>query len=306
MSQYYDLSGVLQVQRNAIIDISNVYKGSTESVSSELSTLQTHLNNIQAGYVAANSAVGATLTEQEAVKSIVNNEKDRLDAKKNDIENKLEYTRRMLSLNDSATKRKRDYMKIVVILVVLLVVYIIIVKFTQAGILPSGISEFLIILLIGCGAIYIFILWRAINVRNNMDHDKLNIPSPNTLSPEELAKLREQAAASGSLTGASYDPNACSGQICCSVGTTWENGVNRCIKPPSAADKVILVDISNVIINGNTYNSGDEIPRISCIAPNYKICGNACISSSATCRTEGFTANVPDEFVSYSLYVSPK
>lgn len=306
MSNFYDLSGILALQRNAIIDISQIYKGSTASVSNELSLLQGNLNALATSYQTASSAVGATLTEQRQIQDIVNSEKSRLDAKKNDIENKLEYTRRMLSLNDSATKRRRDYMKIIMVLVGILIVYIAIIKLSQYSIIPSFISELLIILLIGIGVIYIFILWRGINVRNNMDHDKLNIPPPNTLSPEELAKVRERNAAAGSLTGASANPNACVGQVCCSTGNIWEVGVNRCIVPPNpigAGGNVRLVGASitlNVSGADISYNDGAQIPLGSCTG-SVKVCGNACIPVSSTCL-EAFTPNIPSEYVTYSVY----
>lgn len=300
MSNYYDLSSILELQRNAIIDLSNIYSGSNISINPILQQLQGNLNSLATSYQLANSDVGATLTEQNKIKDIVDNEKTRLNAKKNDIEGKLEHTRRMLSLNDSATKRKRDYMKILLTFAILLVIYIIIIKLTQYSIIPSFLSEFLIIVLIGVGIIYMFILWRGINVRNNMDHDKLNIPPPNTLSPEELAKLREKNAAAGSLTGAVANPNTCVGQVCCATGSTWEPGVNKCIKTP-ASGNVTLVGTSITITGDKTYNDGQDISRNSCVAP-YKICGIACIDGNTSCISEGFTPNVPSEFEYYTIY----
>jgi hypothetical protein len=208
----------------------------------------------------------------------------------------------MLSLNDSATKKKRDYMKIIMVFAGILVVYIAIIKLSQYSIIPSFISELLIILLFGIGLIYMFILWRGINVRNNMDHDKLNIPPPNTLSPEELAKVRERNAAAGSLTGASANPNACVGQVCCASGNIWEVGVNRCIVPPDSTPtpgNVRLVGAS-ITINSNTYSDGAQISKTSCTG-NVKVCGNACIPVSSTCL-EAFTPNIPSEYVTYSVY----
>jgi hypothetical protein len=305
MSNYYDLKSILDIQKNAIVDLSNVYPGtSDEALQRKLQELQNNLNALNTAYTAADSEVRLTLTQQNQIKDIINKETERLNAKKSSIDKEMDFNKRMLGLNDSSTKNKKAYVNMIVVIVIILILYIIIVKLNQSAILPSGLADFFIILLFGSGIIYLFIMWREINVRNNMDFDKLNIPPPKTMSEEELKKFREKAASEGRLSDLMNNAGVCTGQSCCfGTNQVWENGVNKCITPPSDGN-LILVDTTMVVSeNGNqvTKNSGDQVVRTNCVGPNFKICGNACIRSEQTCR-EGFTSNVPFEFDSYASY----
>lgn len=193
------------------------------SIANKMSAYDTkmnaNLNNLQ-------SIAGA----QNTTYTIVKNESTRLAGKKQNVDQAIDGQNRMISLNDSYVKRYSKYNQIimVIVLIILAILGTNLLR-TYVPAIPSGILDFLVVLIIGVGVIVIFNMYVAIQRRDALYFDKLDLHAP-TYKDISNIDLVEKSGNKGSW----YASGACFGPGCCQDPSQFIYSVGKCVNPPVA------------------------------------------------------------------------
>jgi hypothetical protein len=283
----FDLSGFLYIQKNYVYDLSAISQiSSGDIVTQKVNQLQKDLGSLYNNYSNANTSAQKTLTHQDEMLKIVDNEKKRLDAKKNQINDAVSSRLRIIDLNNSSRKRQEQYVNIFVIIVITLLIYIALINIQYyLPIIPDVIITLLSIILFSISALYVITIIQEINRREPTNYDNLKLSPPANANKSQID--RESAAEKGDLLG-SLGANLCIGETCCSDNTTWNSGTAKCI---------IKCNDSKKPINLN----GKCIAQSACTKGN-KICGKSCIPEGDKCyETESFQ-NLEKKIESFEPY----
>lgn len=200
----FDLSGIFQVQRALLADISSTYTGTgtNAALNSSMSALQTKLDSLNTNLQTGSASLNYALTRQKDVKTILDKEKQRLDAKKSQITDYHGTVIRSSELNDNIRKKQASFIKVFLIIIGLTLLYIVLIKVNQTIPFPEYLMEFIMVFLFSLGGIYLYLVLRDIYTRSNMDFDKLHLPPPNTvISPDKIDSAKQKAKNQGSLLG---------------------------------------------------------------------------------------------------------
>ena len=227
MSNYIDLKNIVDLQRSFI--------NNAGADSAQLNTLDTKLQDLSTKLSTNTNSVLPTLTYQSEVKTILENEKARLDARKGNIESAYAGQRRMVDLTNSATKRGKAYNMILIICVVSLLIVLGIKQVYDNGIIPNAVLDILNIIVLSGGVIYCVLLYLDISKRSNMDFDRIDLGDPAQKTQAELDADRLSKLSAGSLSDATAGANAgCIGAQCCPLGSTFNEYNHICVpdKPP--------------------------------------------------------------------------
>ena len=287
---FFGIGSVLNVQDKYLADIAKNASGNAVSTPA-LTSLQSYLNNLYTAYSNSNSNAASVLSAQSDMNTIVTNESDRLNAKKQQIDIQMTSKDRMAQLNDNYKKRQSNINSIFMILVLGFALFILLVKIKHwFPIIPSGIFDALIAILIGVISIIVIRKIYAFNSRDELNFDELKLapmPADNKLEERRTNKN------SGNLLNLIADN--CVGEQCCVNGTEWNSGIGKCVPTTCSTGQIYNINDKSCI---NTADCKDT----------QKVCGNACIPSTDTC-TNGFgcmnfdtPAFTPTEFSNYSLY----
>jgi hypothetical protein len=289
----FDINGILKVQNDYLADLAQNAGGGDSSTG--IKNLQDYLDGIYNAYTNSNASVDAVLTQQTSMKTIIDNENNRLNAKKDQIDQQLFAKERMAELNDNYKKRQSYINSIFLLLVFGLIIFIIIIKLKSVlTFIPESIFEFLIVILISFIGISIVMKFLTYRSRDNLDFDKLRLGSmPTDNKYEETRKNKN----SGNLIGLNSDN--CIGESCCVNGTEWNSGINKCV-PSQCLSTNKLFDTNTKDCVTNEVCSGNK---------ERQVCGNACILNTESCSS-GFSCMngintppfTPTEFSNYSLY----
>ena len=152
-------------------------------------------------------------------------ESQRLNAKKQNVDQALQGQNRMIALNDSYVKRYAKYNQIILVIVlVILIILGAILLPKYVPVIPSFVSDLIIAIAVSIGIIVVYILYMAIQARDKLYFDKLNMSSPDIkdLSDNKLNQ-NDQNAAMGNIYG-------CIGSDCCKDPAKYING--KCVNPP--------------------------------------------------------------------------
>lgn len=264
----FDLSGFLYIQKNYVYDLSAISQiSSGDIVTQHVDKLQRNLGNLYNNYSNANTSAQKTLTHQDEMLKIVDNEKKRLDAKKNQINDTISSKLRIIDLNNSSRKRQMQYTNIFVIIIIALLLYIALVNIQYfIPIIPDVVITLLSILLFTILIYYIITIIQEINSREPTNYDSLRQSPP--VDSNKSAEKQQKAAEEGDLLG-SLGSSMCIGETCCSENTTWNSGTGRCVI--KCLDKKTPINFN-----------GKCIAKTACPKGN-KICGNSCIPEADKC-----------------------
>jgi len=155
-------------------NISNQFPDSTlatgqQDLKTSISSLNTNLDNI-------NGKTNTLLTQQLEVSDIVNQEKNRLDSKKQSIDNAYSSQVRSIYMNDNINKRYNAYLKILYALViVLIIVFIISMIGNYFPFIPSFVLSIIYIGLFSFIIIYSITIYSEIQRHDRIDYDKLKL-----------------------------------------------------------------------------------------------------------------------------------
>jgi ElaB/YqjD/DUF883 family membrane-anchored ribosome-binding protein len=221
-----DLSTFLQLQSQYTNDISQIpidpsQTGNANAIHDLSNQLSTMYNSLSTSTASAQN----TIDEQNKINSILQNEYNRLEQKKQNITAAVEGQKRVIELNNSYQKRYTAYTNIMIALVVTLIIYLIINYLdNNVPVFPKVILYVLTIILFSVAIIYIS--WVSIDI---MRRDNINF--------DELALARPQTDPSGNvittnMTNQTFNPlgyYGCIGQACCAPGTIWDSISGGCV-----------------------------------------------------------------------------
>ena len=230
MAAYIDLKNLVDLQKNFIGTVGQ-NGGATES---QLNTLDANLTTLSNNLNTADSSIGPTLTYQTEVKTILDRENSRLNAKKSTIDAAYMGQQRMVDLTNSQTKKNKAYNLILIVAVITFLVVLGIKQVYDNGIIPNTVLDIMNIVILSVGMIYCVVLYMDIYNRSNMDFDQITLDQPYRKSQAEIDADRAKQLASGQLSDATAGANAgCAGAQCCPVGSTF-NEFNKICVPDKA------------------------------------------------------------------------
>jgi hypothetical protein len=284
----FDLSGVLNVQKNYISDLSGISQNGG-NINPYTTNLTTSLGNISTSYTQAAAVATDVLTKQNTVNTILSGETERLNAKKQQIDNALQTQNRMIKLNDSYRKRTAQYTYGTMIIIFALLIYIVLVKLPGWLPVPEGIINLLTVILIAFTIITMWKLNSSIQQRDLIDYDQIKLPGPKIPTEDEITKQKQESQAAGDISAIAND-GSCVGADCCDGNaSTWNAGLNKCVMK----------------CTGNTPFDDNGKCVDKCPA-DKKECGSSCIANNATCYEfesfSGLEANSAYEYNSYAPY----
>jgi hypothetical protein len=305
MSSYIDLQNLVDIQRQFIGSAGDIEdSGAIANLDLGLRELSTALNS-------AGQSIGPTLTYQSEVKTILDREQSRLDAKKSTIDAAHQKQKRMIDLTNSNTKKNRAVNLILMILVITFLVVLGIKQIYDNGIIPNTVLDIMNIIVIAVGIIYSFVLYANASNRSNMDFDQIIMDQPPRKSQAEIDADRANQLASGKLSDATAGANSgCVGAQCCPAGSTFNEYNRVCVpgKPTTAAatDVAFYNTQSRAISWINPATATTATPPGCGDAGNYDPLKLACKTTTQGFTTmttsDGVKPYTPCEFSQYNAY----
>ena len=228
-TSYVDVAGLMSILQNYLVNSPLVKdtNGDQIDTSIELSNINHNLNQISTAM--SSNTSGNVLAQQSGVDSIVNTEINRLNDKKQTIDSAISTQQRMMQMNDSYTKRQKQYTKIMVVVVVgiILMIFMSYISFTfPEWSALATIADIVIIV-----SVFIFCFWTYYYVitRDPIYYDQLNIqqiPFP------ETSNGASGTIGSSIVMDISGSSSTCVGPACCSIAdnTIWDSSHNICVK----------------------------------------------------------------------------
>jgi hypothetical protein len=230
--------------------------------------------NLYNGLNATTLNTNDVLIKQKDMIQIINNENNRLQEKKQNVDNALEGQQRLITLNNSYRLRYADYIKILIIITISISIYVFVsLARKYIPFFPEVIYNITLILLIPITIIVLYYKYIELISHNKLYYDELEFTPPKMLSEED--KLKEKVAyktnilKSGDILGGL---EGCVGAQCCSGNTIWDSGNSVCVVKPNNG----FTTIDYALLNG-------EI--------NFKLNNNI---------NDGIKPNSPSEFDSYT------
>ena len=304
----FDLSGIFSLQRNYLIDLSNAQLTSGAGANNA-TTLANQLNGLMSSLSASQGSANAVLTDQQRVLSILQNEKARVDARKNMIDKASVTQDHINQLNDSATKRFTAYNNILIVLVITFGLFFLLSNLYSYGI-SSTLLDSLIVIVFAVGIVISLYYYGEILGRDNMDFDRIKNNDPPELTEEQKKARAAKAYSSGNLMGNNSD--SCVGSQCCPSGTIFNTALNKCIvvkanntSDPNRKQYWTGTDISWVVVpQGATYN-GTTMSITCASGSKYDYASATCISNEGFTSLGGYNGVKifePSEFTDYAPY----
>lgn len=290
----FDLSGLLHLQRNYVLDVSAISTSLDGSLGSIINGVQTKLTGIHTDYSSANISNKDLNNNVNQVSGILEKEKQFLNDKSNELNSELSSQQRLIELNDSQRKKQSYYNYIILVIVITLILFIILINIRNVfPFIPEFLISLLLILIITLSVGYISILFYNSTLRDHMDFDKIDLPPPAT----EEKKMGSDGKDSTNLLKSIMNSNDCVGEECClgSNKLSWNPYINKCD---------IKCDAGTYAYNGNCVTASE------CTGNNV-LCGRSCIPNTQTCLKLESMDNLdkkikpfePSEFDRYNTYV---
>ena len=250
------------------------------TVADEVGNIQSGLNNLWTSTINSASIATSSLNHQNDMQNIIDQENQRLQAKKQQIGGAIANTQRTIALNESYRKRQVQFIYILLLLILGLLIYLFLRNIEMFfPFIPSFIVDFLTILAMSIIFIYIVFLLRNISLRRNTNFDELNLPPPVINTAENAEAQRNAAMNIGDVLGAIGYGNSCIGESCCDTTVSqWNMGTMKCVKKCDAAGQAAY--------KGNCYTSGNTIADGSSsltAGTDLVMCGKAWIPKGQLC-----------------------
>ena len=208
--------------------------GDNDHVAEDIEQINTSMNSVATALTNNNSA--NVLSQQKGIQTIVDQEIDRLNKKKQSIEGAMTTQKRMMILNDSFLKRQRMFSKIAVAIVIGVSLIFLFRYFSINNPDLEGLANVISIFVIVSVFIYCMWVYWAILRRDPVYFDQLyyipgNVtPAPPTSS--DAAYSPPNAVKNAQLINRNTNGEGqCVGSNCCSLanGTVWDSASNACV-----------------------------------------------------------------------------
>jgi hypothetical protein len=232
MSLNTDLTGLFNIQKDYLAGLAQSAGTDTE-LTGKVTSLQSNLDTLYKNFDQSNQSSSAVLARQREVSSIIDEEKSRLEQKKQSIDNALVGKKRAIDLNEAYRMRQSQYLKIKVVFVVVLAICIILTLLQRRfPIVPSIFVTLLNMIVILMGGIYCLFIYSSISSRSPMNYNELDLAGPEAPTASEIAANQVAAGKAGNLLG-TVNLLGCVGASCCSAGTKWDNEKSKCVPAPA-------------------------------------------------------------------------
>lgn len=179
------------------------------------------------------ASLNATLTKQNQVNTLLDEEITRLDEKDTQIEQAQAGQKRVLMLNESYRMRQAEYTKLIIASAFVFAI-VILIKYlrTSFTILPDAIYSLIHILMFSALIIYAMVIYINVSSREKTNFNRLDIPTPDVVK-STADKRRKSREDDGNLMGIS-DSELCRGAACCDDNTQTFNDVSgNCVSNES-------------------------------------------------------------------------
>ena len=205
----------------------------------------TDLNTTLNGYYSDQYNI---LTQQENTKHVLNKEYNRLQLKKQSMDNAINSQNRMTDFNSSYAKRYQYYNYIMLIAAIMLASFIAMIMVKRyIPVVPDALVTVVSIAIFSFGTVYIGWLLYDFYRRDTVNFDKLSpavlTPPPQT-TDKKVIDGQDNVANAGSgvsktLTSLS-DLAGCVNDSCCDTGTKYNQASHTCKKEPFIGSPDVL------------------------------------------------------------------
>ena len=159
---------------------------------------------------------------------MVENEYNRINKKKQSIDEEYDTQKRLLAFNNSFGERYSYYISMMYVVIIALVIFIGLSILGSVFLIPSIIIDTLAVILICVTGAILFSYYNVIRNRNNINFQELDL-SP----PTDISKSNDLSQKLGidkmDLVNSKVDISCTNGE-CCDVGTRWDNDKKKCEK----------------------------------------------------------------------------
>jgi hypothetical protein len=246
---------------------SALLKGQSANATTQITVLKDQLTAAERAL--SSNVYAGVVSQQDAVKNILVQETDRLNLKKQSIEQAKTGQDRVLTMNESYVMRNREYLKILIATCVILGAVAATFALQGQDLIPSGISTLLVVVLLTVWAIYSFNIYMGILGRDPIYFDQITGPA----APNSRATSTASAtSANGGNLLAMADLGACVGSTCCAQGTQWEKATQTCRTTCSTA--TLLWNSTTGACVSNTCGTGANAAK-----PNWNALTGACVEA---------------------------
>jgi hypothetical protein len=228
-----DLTGLFNIQKDYLAGIAQ--NSSDPDLNAKVTSLQSNLDTLYKNFDQSNKSSSAVLSKQQEVSAIIDEEKQRLEQKKQSIDNALVGKKRAIDLNEAYRMRQSQYLKIKVVFVVVLAICIMTTLLSRRyPIVPSIFITLINLIVILIGGIYGLFIYSSITSRSQMNYNELDLAGPVLPSEAEVDARQAAAGKAGDLLG-TINAASCRGAECCFEGTIWDTTKLKCVTAPDAA-----------------------------------------------------------------------
>lgn len=234
-----NFAGYLNLQKDHLLDLGESSKLEGSAAAPLITRIKGQLDSAKAAYEESIATNRGILNHQDDVTDMVNKETERLETKKNNIDNALEGQKRMIQLNESYRMRYRYYLRIIITLLVVTVLFIVI-KMVAVRIpgIPGSVWDLILILVFSIAGFYIYFTIMDIRRRDQMNFNKLYFTPPDQKKAAAYASLTQKGKGSAekttlydTVTGAN-SATACTGGgevDCCQAPFYYDSQTNMCV-----------------------------------------------------------------------------
>ena len=257
-TSYADIGGLLDVQKNYLADISAGIDPAQNppDIGINLTRIDASLNSLATAWAGNSSSY--LLTGQDAVYTILANEKARLAAKSDSIDIASQGQTRLIQLNTNYKKRYEAYNAIILTVVVALVLFAGLVALRSVPFIPAVALNLASVALLAATVMYCARRYASIVTRDSIYFDELDTNS--NLLKGTGSILQDMCGNGVDVSGAglSFGMGSCFGQSCCSGNTFWDSADSVCVPYIDCTAK------ANGMVNRNpTTNSCQSTPYVS-------------------------------------------
>jgi hypothetical protein len=251
---YVDISGLLNIQKNYLVNL-DTSSNNPNGVTSQLTSINAGLNQISDAL--GNNSAAYVLTGQNTVKDILNREQQRLEAKKQSVDNAIYGEKRLVDLNNSYMKKNWEWNKIGLILCLCFFLILFFIYFHKYTNVPNFIINIIFITILSICIIWcLYIYYYGIYIRDNIYFDELSTTAPLMANPKKsTTEITNDVTSTG--TGMSFN-GLCIGQNCCNAPLNYNTNLSKCVSACTDAKPFWDTTINNCVVScpKNTVQSG--------------------------------------------------
>jgi hypothetical protein len=162
------------------------------------------------------------------VENIYKKEADRVEKRKQGINDMMVSQKRLISLNQSYTSKMKKYGYMISIIAFALVIIIMIIHFRY--LLPSLLADLGIVIAIAGAIIWAYLIYVDIQNRDKIDFDELAIDSSSLVNPANIDKQNTDAGNEGDISALSSNAAlgaGCIGSACCDFPDFASSEINK-------------------------------------------------------------------------------